>query len=110
MKLLITLLIATAANIWVHWLFQPFKIYMIKTFKDAPARYRPLDCEGCMAFWLTAACYIRCDYVYQGILLAGIAYFFSSVISRLFVSRLNLLFIKTIDYVKARRNKAKIKK
>lgn len=93
-KLLPLLLIPLLANIWVHWIFGPVKIYLIKKIKWLPARLKPLDCESCLSFWITAAWYIRCDYFMQGIILSGIAYMIGSIYSGLFTTYLNKYYAR----------------
>lgn len=84
------------ANIWVHWVFSRLKIWLIKHISGIPAEMKPFDCESCLSFWVVLMLYYKCDYIWQGILLGGLAYFIAKIYSFFFVKYLNKLYIKWI--------------
>lgn len=90
------ILIVILANIWVHWIFNPFKMWMIRNIKNAPSRYRPFDCESCMSFWVTAIYFLKTGEWWEAALYSGLAYFISSLVSMIFVLYLNKFYARAI--------------
>lgn len=88
------LIITILSNIWVHWIMNPLKIKVFKHFKKAPARYRPFDCESCLSLWITGIYYLYIGQYWQSVLFAGLAYFISGLISKLFVLYLNRFYAR----------------
>ena len=91
-----TLLITLIANIWVHWIFNPFKMWTLRRFKNSSPTYKPLDCEKCMGFWLTAIYYLKTTTWWEAALWSGLAYFLSGLISLIFVKYLNKYYARAI--------------
>lgn len=93
------LLISILSNIWVHWIVNPLKLKLLKTFKNAPARYKPLDCEMCMSFWLTAIYYLKTATYWEAALWSGFAYLLGGLVSKLFVVYLNKFYARAFKRI-----------
>lgn len=86
MNLLIITLIATMSNIWVHWIVMPMKSKRLK--------FKPLNCESCLALWAALIYFVRLKFIWQGFLLGVLSYVLSIVISRIFVKYLNVYYAR----------------
>lgn len=99
MIILAILLLCTIANIWVHWIFNPLYIKLIRRFPSLPISPKPLNCEGCMGFWIGLICYFDEGWL-KAILIPLICYLVSSLLSRVFVIYLNRLYVKYSGKIK----------
>ena len=90
------IILSILANIWVHWVFNPIKIKYLIKFKNSPARYKPIDCEQCLSFWITAIYYLKTATYWDAALWSGLAYLLGGLISRLFTTYLNKYYARAI--------------
>lgn len=91
------ILIVILANIWVHWIMTPLKLWAITKMPKAPTTMKPFDCEICLSFWVTLVYLLVIGKeLWYVALMSGLAYFLGGLVSRLFILYLNKFYARAI--------------